>query len=136
MTDTTTIARFATWLRRSPQLHLAEAAVGTVTRNATMTGHRFLFRANLRQHDLAAEIYHVKEQQKVPMILNQGWDQAPADNGWHTQRPPAAQPGLCASCLRCALFVAQTDQTFPDGQVVVARSCVAIWKRSRNSCSI
>jgi len=101
--------RLATWLRRSPdtamaedfrlfQLHLAEVAVGTVTRNATMTGHRFLFRANLRQHDLAAEIYHVKEQQKVPMILNQGWDQAPADNGWYAQRPPAAQPGLCASC--------------------------------------
>ena|SRR5215475_8792185 len=75
--------RLATWLRRSPdtamaedfrlfQLHLAEIAVGTVTRNATMTGHRFLFRANLRRHDLAAEIFHVKEQQKVPLILNQG----------------------------------------------------------------
>jgi integrase/recombinase XerD len=58
--------RFATWLGRSPdtataddirqfQLHLAETGVGTVTRNATMTGLRFLFRVTLRRHDLAAE---------------------------------------------------------------------------------
>jgi len=73
--------RFAAWLQRSPdtataddirlfQLHLAETGVGTVTRNATMTGVRFLFRVTLRRHDLAAEIYHLKEPQKVPMILN------------------------------------------------------------------
>ena len=74
--------RFAAWLQRSPgtataddvrlfQLHLAKAGVGTVTRNATMTGLRFLFRVTLRRHDLAAEIYHLKEPQKVPLILNQ-----------------------------------------------------------------
>src|SRR6476619_6985571 len=51
--------RFAAWLQRSPdtatvddirlfQLHLAETGVGTVTRNATMTGLRFLFRVTLR----------------------------------------------------------------------------------------
>jgi integrase/recombinase XerD len=73
--------RFAAWLQRSPdtatandirlfQLHLAEAG-GTVTRNATMTGLRFLFRVTLRRHDLAFEIYHIKEPQKVPLILNQ-----------------------------------------------------------------
>ena len=74
--------RFAAWLQRSPdtataddirqfQLHLAETGVGAVTRNATMTGLRFLFRVTLRRHDLAAEIYHLKEPQKVPLILNQ-----------------------------------------------------------------
>ena len=63
--------RFAAWLQRSPdtataddirafQLHLAETKVGIVTRNATMTGLRFLFRVTLRRHDLAAEIYHPK----------------------------------------------------------------------------
>ena len=74
--------RFAAWLQRSPdtataddirlfQLHLADTGVGTVTRNATMTGLRFLFRVTLRRHDLAFEIYHIKEPQKVPTILNQ-----------------------------------------------------------------
>lgn len=74
--------RFAAWLQRSPdtattedlrqfQLHLAEAGVGTSTRNQTMTGLRFLFRVTLRRHDLAFEIYHLKEPQKVPLILNQ-----------------------------------------------------------------
>ena len=75
--------RFAAWLQRSPdtataddirrfQLHLAESGVGTVTRNATMTGLRFLLRVTLRRHDLAFEIYHIKEPQKVPLVLNQG----------------------------------------------------------------
>jgi site-specific recombinase XerD len=74
--------RFASWLQRSPdtataedlrlfQLHLAEAGMGTSTRNQTMTGLRFLFRVTLRRHDLAFEIYHLKEPQKVPLILNQ-----------------------------------------------------------------
>jgi integrase/recombinase XerD len=73
--------RFAAWLQRSPdtatadeirlfQVHLAETGVGITTRNNTMTGLRFLFRVTLRRHDLAAEIYHLKEPQKVPMILN------------------------------------------------------------------
>jgi len=74
--------RFAAWLQRSPdtataddirlfQLHLSETGVGTVTRNATMTGLRFLFRVTLRRHDLAAEIFHLREPQKVPLILSQ-----------------------------------------------------------------
>ena len=74
--------RFTAWLQRSPdtataddirlfQLHLAETGVGTIARNATMTGLRFLFRVTLRRHDLAAEIYHLKEPQKVPLILSQ-----------------------------------------------------------------
>jgi integrase/recombinase XerD len=74
--------RFAAWLQRSPdtatadeirsfQRHLAETGVSISTRNANMTGLRFLFRVTLRRHDLAAEIYHLKEPQKVPLILDQ-----------------------------------------------------------------
>jgi hypothetical protein len=36
-----------------------------------MTGLRFRFRATLHLHDLAFEIYHIKEPQKVPLVLNQ-----------------------------------------------------------------
>ena len=106
--------RLATWLRRSPdtamaedfrlfQLHLAEIAVGTVTRNATMTGHRFLFRANLRRHDLAAEIFHVKEQQKAPLILNQGETKRLLTVA-RTLRDPCCSAWLMCELLRCALL--------------------------------
>ena len=58
--------RFAGWLQRSPdtatadeirqfQLHLAETGASISTRNATMTGLRFLLRVTLRRHDLAAD---------------------------------------------------------------------------------
>src|ERR1700724_3227586 len=40
------------------QLHLTETRA---IRNRIMTGLRFLFRVTLRQLDLAAEIYHIKE---------------------------------------------------------------------------
>ena len=75
--------RFAAWLRRSPdtataddlrnfQLHLSETGVSATTRNRTMTGLRFLFRITLRRLDLIPEMYHVREPQKVPLILDQG----------------------------------------------------------------
>ena len=35
-----------------------------------MTGVRFLFRVTLRRHDLAAEIWHMKEPQKLPPVLS------------------------------------------------------------------
>src|SRR5215471_1929478 len=70
--------RFAAFLKRSPdtataddvrrfQLHLVEAGLGIS--NRIMTGVKFLFRVTLRRHDLAAEIYHLKEQ-KLPLILS------------------------------------------------------------------
>jgi site-specific recombinase XerD len=31
---------------------------------------RFLFRVTLRRHDLAAEIWHLKEPQKLPPVLS------------------------------------------------------------------
>lgn len=73
--------RFTAWLGRSPdsatadevrafQLHLAETDLSITTRNQTMTGVKFLFRVTLRRHDLAAEIYHLREPQKVPLVMN------------------------------------------------------------------
>ena len=71
--------RFATFLRRSPdtatledirhfQLHLAETGTSICNRNRIMTGLRFLFRVTLRRLDLAAEIYHLREPQKIPLV--------------------------------------------------------------------
>src|SRR5260221_922109 len=72
--------RFAAFLKRSPdtatledirlfQLHLAETGVSICNRNRIMTGLRFLFRVTLRRLDLAAEIYHIREPQKIPLVL-------------------------------------------------------------------
>jgi integrase/recombinase XerD len=73
--------RFAAWLNRSPdtatadevrrfQLHLVESGASIGNRNRIMTGVRFLFRVTLRRHDLAAEIWHLKEPQKLPPVLS------------------------------------------------------------------
>src|ERR1700704_6121144 len=73
--------RFAAFLKRSPdtataedirlfQLHLAETGVSISTRNCIMTGLRFLFRVTLRRLDLAAEIYHIREPQKIPLVMS------------------------------------------------------------------
>ena len=73
--------RFAAFLKRSPetataedirqfQLHLAEASLSICTRNQIMTGLRFLLRITLRRLDLAAEIYHLREPQKVPLVMS------------------------------------------------------------------
>ena len=35
-----------------------------------MTGVSFLFRVTLRRHDLAAEVYHLKEPQKLPLVMS------------------------------------------------------------------
>ncbi len=73
--------RFAAFLERSPdaatvedlrrfQLHLAETGVSICSRNRIMTGLRFLFRVTLRRLDLAAEIYHIREPQKIPLVMS------------------------------------------------------------------
>jgi len=73
--------RFAAFLKRSPetataedirqfQLQLAESGTSICNRNRTMTGLRFLFRVTLRRLDLAEEIYHIKEPQKVPLVMS------------------------------------------------------------------
>src|SRR5689334_903300 len=73
--------RFAAFLKRSPetatfedirrfQLHLAETGVSICTRNVIMTGLRFLFRVTLRRPDLAAEMYHLRAPQKIPLVIS------------------------------------------------------------------
>jgi integrase len=52
------------------QLHLVEGGASICNRNRIMTGVRFLFSATLRRHDLAAEIWHIKEPQKLPPVLS------------------------------------------------------------------
>ena len=37
---------------------------------AFMTGLRFLFRVTLRRLDLAAEIYHLRAPQKIPLVIS------------------------------------------------------------------
>ena len=88
-------ARFAAFLGRGPetataddvrrfQLFLVESGVSIGTRNRIMTGVGFLLRVTLRRHDLAAEIYHLKEPQKVPLVLSRD----------EVRRLLAAAPGL------------------------------------------
>jgi site-specific recombinase XerD len=73
--------RFAAFLKRSPdtatlddvrrfQLHLAESGVSICTRNRIMTGLRFLFRVTLRRLDLVEEVYHIREPQKLPLVMS------------------------------------------------------------------
>jgi integrase len=45
--------------------------VSICNRNRIMTGLRFLFRVTLRRLDLAAEIYHIREPQKIPLVISQ-----------------------------------------------------------------
>ena len=74
--------RVAAFLKQSPdtataedirrfQLHLSETGVSICNRNRIMTGLRFLFRVTLRRLDLAAEIYHIREPQKIPLVMSQ-----------------------------------------------------------------
>lgn len=75
--------RFAKFLGRSPetataddvrafQLSLIETeGLSICNRNRIMTGVKFLLKVTMRRHDLAAEIYHIKEPQKVPVVLAQ-----------------------------------------------------------------
>jgi integrase/recombinase XerD len=73
--------RFAVWLKRSPdtatpdevrlfQLYLVESGMSICNRNRIMTGVRFLFRVTLRRHDLAAEVWHIKEPERLPPVLS------------------------------------------------------------------
>ena len=73
--------RFVAFLKRSPdtataedirrfQLQLAETGMSIGNRNRIMTGLRFLLRVTLRRLDLAAEIYHIREPQKIPLVMS------------------------------------------------------------------
>jgi site-specific recombinase XerD len=73
--------RFAAWLGRSPntatpddvkrfQQHLVESGVSIAMRNRIMTGVKFLLRVTLRRHDLVSEVFHLREPQRVPLVLS------------------------------------------------------------------
>jgi integrase/recombinase XerD len=73
--------RFAAFLKRSPetatveelrlfQLQLAETGMSICNRNRIMTGVRFLFRVTLRRLEHAAEIYHLREPEKLPLVMS------------------------------------------------------------------
>jgi integrase/recombinase XerD len=73
--------RFAAFLKRSPetatpddirrfQLHLIESGLSICNRNRIMTGVKFLVRVTLRRLDFAAEIYHLREPQKLPQVMS------------------------------------------------------------------
>jgi len=73
--------RFAAFLKRSPetataedirrfQLHLSETSVSICNRNRIMTGLCFLLRVTLRRLDLASEVYHIREPQKIPLVMS------------------------------------------------------------------
>ena len=74
--------RFAAFLECSPetataddirrfQLFLIENGASICNRNRIMTGVKFLLRVTLRRHDLAAEVYHLREPRKVPLVMSQ-----------------------------------------------------------------
>src|SRR6202166_1386937 len=56
---------------RSCQRLWAETGVSICTRNGIMTGLKFLLRVTLRRLDLAADIYHLREPQKIPLVMSQ-----------------------------------------------------------------
>ncbi len=73
--------KFAAYLGRSPdtataddlrlfQVHLVETGISIGNRNRIMTGVKFLFRVMLRRLDLAAEIYRLKEPERLPRVLS------------------------------------------------------------------
>src|SRR5438874_2361261 len=79
--DILSCKRFAAFLKRSPdtatledirrfQLHLADTGMSICNRNRIMTGLRFLFRVTLRRLDLAEEVYHIREPQKLPLVMS------------------------------------------------------------------
>ncbi len=100
--------RFAAFLKRSPdtataedirrfQPYLSETGASICNRNRIMTGLRFLFRVTLRRLDLAAEIYHLREPQKIPLVMS-------PDETRRCSRSRAAS--RCACCSVSAMAAA------------------------------
>jgi hypothetical protein len=99
--------QFAAFLKRSPetataedirrfQLHLSETGIRICNRNRIMTGVRFLFRVTLRRLDLAAEIYHLREPQKIAQVMSPstGLRHRPRQSGSTPHDAVASDPPL------------------------------------------
>src|SRR5437868_9931380 len=100
--------RFAAWLKRLPdtatpdevrgfQLHLIESRTSICNRNRIMTGVRFLFRVTLRRHDLAAEVWHIKEPERLPPVCTTADMAGPI--GSICRRPRVLSPALLSGAL-------------------------------------
>lgn len=74
--------RFAAFLGRSPdtattddirrfQHYLSEEGLSICNRNRVMSGVKFLVRVTMSRLDLANEIYHLREPQKIPLVMSQ-----------------------------------------------------------------
>ena len=94
------IEPMAAFLKRSPetatpddvrgfQLHLIDSGASVHNRNRIMTGVKFLLKVTLRRHDLVAEIYHLREPQKIAIVLSPG----------EVGRVLANAPSLKARCM-------------------------------------
>ncbi len=73
--------RFAAFLKACPstatpedirrfQHHLSRSGLSIISRNRIMTGVKFLYRVTLRRPELVAEIFHVREPQKIPLVMS------------------------------------------------------------------
>jgi hypothetical protein len=73
--------RFTAFLKRSPdrataddvcafQRLLPESGISIQQRNVIMTGVKLLLRVTRRRHDLAAEIFYLKQPRKMPLIVS------------------------------------------------------------------
>jgi site-specific recombinase XerD len=73
--------RFTAFLKRSPdrataddvcafQRLLPESGISIQQRNVIMTGVKFLLRVTRRRHDLAAEIFYLKQPRKMTLIMS------------------------------------------------------------------
>ncbi len=73
--------RFAAFLKACPstaspedirrfQHHLSRSGLSIISRNRIMTGVKFLFRVTLRRPELVAEIFHVREPKKIPLVMS------------------------------------------------------------------
>ena len=102
--------RFAAFLHRSPdtattedirrfQLHLAEAGVSICNRNRIMTGLRFLFRVTLRRLDLANEVYHIREPQKIALVMSPDETRRRSPSPAASRSAPCSVSAMVAACV-------------------------------------
>ena len=102
--------RYAAFLHRSPdtattedirrfQLHLADAGVSICNRNRIMTGLRFLFRVTLRRLDLANEVYHIREPQKIALVMSPDETRRRSPSPAASRSAPCSVSAMVAACV-------------------------------------
>jgi len=136
--------RFAAWLKRLPdtataeevrrfQLHLVESGASICNRNRIVTGVRFLFRVTLRRHDLAAEIWHMKEPQKLPPVLSP--EEIKRILNMATSLKARAMLSLAYGCGLRASEVARLRACDIDSDQMIIRVVQSKGRKDRNAAS-